>query len=452
MSFLNHPANAQPSLAMQLKRQLFLLSLALMVIFLVILHWGLNRLTQDVVLARLERQAANLISALVYQTEQQSWQLRTAGIDEIYHRVHSGAYYYIDSEQVQYSSRSLWDIQLTLDKMPLDQQTHYLDTRLQGQTWLVLQQGIQKHNTHFTIWVAEDISELKISIYILEIALVGVFLFVLAIQVSLQQKIILGAFARLTPLQNAITAQRMGETFDLPKNTPQEVTPLVEAIRQLLQTSSAQIKRSRMALGNLAHELKHPLQHLAHISQGLESKEQAQLLQAIYQELHYKIERELKRARIAGTPNPGQYFMPDQEILHIVNFLQMMRETPLDFTYQNLASQGKTQLPFDRDDMLELFGNLLDNAWRYAHQQVRLSWTLEAHQLQAQIEDDGEGVAAASLALLTQRGVRLDEQAGAGHGLGLSICQAIVESYQGELAFQASPLGGLQVNVRLPLP
>ena len=72
MSLGKPPARQPPSLATQLKRQLFLLSLALMLIFLVILHWGLNQLTQDVVLARLERQAANLMSALVYHTEQQS--------------------------------------------------------------------------------------------------------------------------------------------------------------------------------------------------------------------------------------------------------------------------------------------------------------------------------------------------------------------------------------------
>jgi signal transduction histidine kinase len=57
-------------------------------------------------------------------------------------------------------------------------------------------------------------------------------------------------------------------------------------------------------------------------------------------------------------------------------------------------------------------------------------------------------VESADLQRLSQRGVRLDEQAG-GSGLGLSICQAVAESYDGELRFASSSLGGLQVKVSL---
>jgi len=49
---------------------------------------------------------------------------------------------------------------------------------------------------------------------------------------------------------------------------------------------------------------------------------------------------------------------------------------------------------------------------------------------------------------LSERGVRLDEQAD-GSGLGLSICRAVAESYDGELVFAASEFGGLQVKVSL---
>ena len=53
------------------------------------------------------------------------------------------------------------------------------------------------------------------------------------------------------------------------------------------------------------------------------------------------------------------------------------------------------------------------------------------------VSDDGEGVSDAALSDYHERGIRLDESI-QGHGLGLSICKDIVDSYQGELAFLAT--------------
>ena len=103
----------------------------------------------------------------------------------------------------------------------------------------------------------------------------------------------------------------------------------------------------------------------------------------------------------------------------------------------------------DRDDMLELLGNLLDNACKFARTRVRLTVDAIDNHLELVFEDDGQGLAADQLQLLQRRGRRLDERV-AGHGLGLGICRDILDYYHGELAFTESELGGLSVTARIP--
>ena len=104
----------------------------------------------------------------------------------------------------------------------------------------------------------------------------------------------------------------------------------------------------------------------------------------------------------------------------------------------------------DRDDMLELIGNLLDNACKFASSRVRLTAGLAERRLELVFEDDGPGLEPEQLQKLNRRGQRLDERV-AGHGLGLGICRDILDYYHGEVAFTKSALGGLRVAVTIPL-
>jgi len=106
-------------------------------------------------------------------------------------------------------------------------------------------------------------------------------------------------------------------------------------------------------------------------------------------------------------------------------------------------------LPWDREDLLELLGNLLDNACKWADGEVCLGirQTLESYLLW--VDDDGPGIPEDARLGVLERGARLDEQV-AGHGLGLGIVRDIVEAWRGRMDLQASPLGGLRVHIELP--
>jgi signal transduction histidine kinase len=105
----------------------------------------------------------------------------------------------------------------------------------------------------------------------------------------------------------------------------------------------------------------------------------------------------------------------------------------------------------DREDLLELMGNLLDNAFKWARGRVRLSAAAAGGAFTLTVDDDGPGCPPEELARLTQRGVRIDEAA-AGHGIGLAVVRDVVEQYGGTLSFgRSEQLGGFSARVSLPV-
>ena len=144
---------------------------------------------------------------------------------------------------------------------------------------------------------------------------------------------------------------------------------------------------------------------------------------------------------------PGQRVALFDELRDLTGVLhQIHADRPLEVSLEVPADMT---VRADREDLLELLGNLLDNAFKWAHGRILVHATADRG-LDLRIEDDGPGVPPEELERLTARGLRLDESQ-PGHGLGLGIAQDIVAQYGGELRFDRSPaLGGLQVHVRLP--
>ena len=159
------------------------------------------------------------------------------------------------------------------------------------------------------------------------------------------------------------------------------------------------------------------------------------------------VDHELGRARLAGRSASTERFVPARELPDLVEVMRRAHAgRALDFQLQ--VPEG-IAFPGDRQDLLELFGNLLDNAAKWARQRVVLR-VEEGEGLAFAVEDDGPGIPTERLGELSGRGVRLDE-AVPGHGIGLPIVREIVDHYGGSLAFSRSEvLGGLRAEVHLP--
>jgi signal transduction histidine kinase len=164
------------------------------------------------------------------------------------------------------------------------------------------------------------------------------------------------------------------------------------------------------------------------------------------EQVQQRLNRELNRARLAGDALPGALFDCDAELPGLLATLNMIHGDHLNLSYRTPAG---LQLPWDREDLLELLGNLLDNACKWADAEVRLSVVEAAESFQLIVEDDGPGIPEDRRDQVFSRGARLDEQAD-GHGLGLGIVRDIVDTWGGVMHLQVSEWGGLKVLIELP--
>lgn len=109
----------------------------------------------------------------------------------------------------------------------------------------------------------------------------------------------------------------------------------------------------------------------------------------------------------------------------------------------------------DRQRLLQLLGNLLENTHRYTDSGGRCEIRVQAgiDTVSLMIDDTPPGVPHEALARLFDRLFRIDSSRSREHGgagLGLAICRNIVEAHGGTIIAEASPLGGLRLQIAIP--
>ncbi|MEJ2425187.1 MAG: sensor histidine kinase [Candidatus Thiodiazotropha sp.] len=422
------------------------LSLSLLMVLLWLFGAGsVQHLTEDFIASRLEHDAEAILAAMELG---QGVSVVSAKLNQIYRRPYSGHYYLILADQgEEVASRSLWDYKFQIPRMPFGVSERFHLPGPDGQHLLVWTRGYRKQGRDFTLAVAEDLRPLKQQRdrFLKHFALVA--LAGLGLLLVLQGVVVRGAFRRLNPLRQDVHNLATGREQRLREDVPTEFLPLVNEVNHLLRLLSTRNQRSRNAMGNLAHALKGPLNLLTrHFDQSTPSDPSLQQARDQVERIRILMDRELRRARLAGGKTLSERFDVQKDLPDLLHALrQIYRERQL---HLEPRIEG-TPKPFgDREDILELLGNLLDNACKWARSRV-ICRVSGSRGLDIVIEDDGEGLEDDAIELMTQRGRRLDESVD-GHGLGLAIVNDVVELYDGRIRFDRSPeLHGLRVRVEL---
>jgi len=431
----------QARLSLGLVAVLVLVGVVLAQLTLWLFEAGLQRYLEN----GLRKESENLLVALVRGPN--GLQLDERRISAAYQRPFSGYYFRIDLDQGTWRSRSLWDLDMPKPATPGLSDSHELGP--EGQQLLALRADYRRLGQDISISVAQDYSPVRDGFRRLQQIGLGMGLVALLIVLVLQRITVTRSLRPLERARQQIAQLQQGQRSQLDAEVPSELAPLVDQINHLLSHTEDSLRRSRNALGNLGHALKTPLAVLLSLAsserlQGL-PEVQAQLREQLEQ-IQQRLARELNRARLAGDALPGAQFDCDAELPGLLATLGMIHGEGLRLEHD--VPPGLL-LPWDREDVLELFGNLLDNACKWADSEVRLGIAPTAGGYRLWVDDDGPGIPQNQRLQVLERGSRLDEQVD-GHGLGLGIVRDIVEAWGGRLALLDSPLGGLRVSIELP--
>jgi len=408
----------------------------------VLVGYEMREHTEESVIAHLKDDAQGILRAWLEQSALLDVE-QLQHIPEVFTRPFSGHYFQIYQDDKRVRSRSLWDVELPA----LEVGVHRGLVGPEEQPLLALCEQYVVHGKSMVLCVAEDTSALEAITLYIQKRMLALSMGALLLLVLIQVWVIRRGLRPLSAVRQELQQLERGEIDKLHQAVPAEISPLVQEVNHLLIVLQQRLQRSRNATGNLSHALKTPLTVIFQIlERRRDDKDFASLLHQA-KNIQAHINRELARARTAGQLPGGHWVHPEKDVRDLV--------APLSAVYQqrihiDLQVEHIQQMPADREDMMELLGNLIDNACKWANGQVTVRM-FEVDGLRIIIEDDGPGMDEEAQLLVLGRGVRLDE-AKQGHGLGLSIVRDIVDAYHGDVELgNSAALGGLRVTVNLQL-
>jgi signal transduction histidine kinase len=254
----------------------------------------------------------------------------------------------------------------------------------------------------------------------------------------------------LRALRRDLVAVREGRARHIPAGQPAEIAPLVIELNALIDQNEESLAHARRHVSNLAHGLKTPLAALA-VRLAEPGRDPDNMLGEMVSQIDRRLRHHLGRAR-AAAPGSNQRLRTDlaPALSDLVMALgRIHAERAISPTVR--IEPGLT-VAVDPQDLDEMVGNLLDNAWRHARRMIAVEAVREGNIVRIVIEDDGRGLSDAVIGEALMSGRRLDER-GEGHGFGLPIAQELAELNGGRLELgKGTTLGGLSANLTLPAP
>jgi len=254
----------------------------------------------------------------------------------------------------------------------------------------------------------------------------------------------------LGKLAQALKAMQSGDTSNIEGEHPKELQKIVNNLNQVLEREQALRLRYRNSLADLAHSLKTPLAVLQSklVDGGASDGELQQIASEQVARMNQVVTYQLQRA--VSSQQKGTFRRTRIEPIAQRLFSAMQKVYAQKRMEQELDLAPNSIVAGDEQDVMELLGNLLENAFKYGNKQVRMRSQVTGNFLQIDIEDDGPGVPEDQTERILERGQRLDTSI-PGQGIGLTVAAEIVRSYEGNISIHRSELGGACFSVTLPI-
>ncbi|WP_420585321.1 ATP-binding protein [Ruegeria sp.] len=304
-----------------------------------------------------------------------------------------------------------------------------------------------------TVWgvsVAENKEQLLVERRVAQRSLMPVFALVGLIGVASSLLLMSAIIGPLRTLR-ADVSHRWERDEDLkPENYPGEVSPLVTDLNQLLLRNREIIAGSRRQTADLAHSLKTPATILRNELLNLsDSGASTDVAQEALDRIDAQIGRSLARMRAANSAElTHSRTNLSQSINRLSRLFLIMAER--EGKLFSVTSPKDVWIRMDTQDIEEVIGNLLDNAFKWCRKSVKLSAEIHEDGIVIRVEDDGPGIPEEARREALRSGGRLDTSV-AGTGLGLAIAVDLLNAYGAKLSLDTSrSLGGLEVRVVLP--
>ncbi|TDJ71184.1 MAG: GHKL domain-containing protein [Proteobacteria bacterium] len=302
----------------------------------------------------------------------------------------------------------------------------------------------------FTFAVVEDLAAFYTQVKRYRRSLWG-WLGTMAVLLLLVQALVFRwGLAPLRRVSQELAAIDAGTQDRLQGEYPRELKRLTNNVNDLLEHERAQQQRYRNGLADLAHSLKTPLAVLRAASGGKPTK--AELASALEREItrmDHIVEYQLQKAATVGRATLATPIAIKPIVLKLIESLDKVHhQKALEVV---VSVDDDTRFRGDEGDLMEMLGNLIDNAYKWCIKKIRVFASAEEGSLVIKVEDDGPGIDPNEITQILRRGTRADE-AVPGHGIGLAVVCDMVQAYDGTIEIGASELGGTEIRLTLPSP
>ncbi|HEX2492884.1 MAG TPA: ATP-binding protein [Steroidobacter sp.] len=308
----------------------------------------------------------------------------------------------------------------------------------------------------FVYSVAEDLQPYYAQLQRFRVQLFGWFGVLMLLLLGALWSLLRRLLAPLRRVEREIEAIEAGNLTELGTGYPRELLGITTNLNALLRSERERLSRYRNTLGNLAHSFKTPLAVMRNLLSGPHSRQLA-----ITHQLNEQVGRmddivkyQLKRAAASGRSGFGAAPVDVREVLEGLRGALLKVYVERGLVCELTAPDGLLFVG-DREDLTEIAGNLLDNAFKWARSRVRASVQRIARGAARRdgvsiiVEDDGPGIPESEHERVLERGARLDERV-SGQGIGLSVVRELVQLNGGTIELGPSCLGGTRIEVRLP--